>query len=92
VDGLFQASDGVFNFSATTEAMWRKLCEHLGMEWLLNDERFATGSARRNNRTELERLLNERLKLRSRDEWIAEFRALGMPAGPVYDIAGCRVP
>jgi crotonobetainyl-CoA:carnitine CoA-transferase CaiB-like acyl-CoA transferase len=85
--GLFQASNGVFNFSATTGAMWRKLCEHLDMGWLLNDERFATSSARRDNRTELERLLNERLKLRSRDEWIAEFRALGMPAGPVYDIA-----
>jgi hypothetical protein len=36
---------------------------------------IATGSARRDNRTELERLLNERLKLRSRDEWIFEFRA-----------------
>jgi len=85
--GLFQASDGVFNLSATTGAMWSKLCEHLDMGWLLNDERFASSSARRNNRTELERLLNERLKLRSRVEWIAEFRALGMPAGPVYDIA-----
>lgn len=85
--GLFQASDGVFNLSATTETMWSKLCEHLDMGWLLNDERFASSSARRNNRAELERLLNERLKLRSRDEWIAEFRALGMPAGPVYDIA-----
>jgi formyl-CoA transferase len=85
--GLFQASDGVFNFSATTAAMWRKLCEHLDMRWLLDDERFATSSARRDNRAELERLLNERLKGCSRDKWIAEFRALGMPAGPIYDIA-----
>jgi crotonobetainyl-CoA:carnitine CoA-transferase CaiB-like acyl-CoA transferase len=57
------------------------------MGWLLDDERFVTSSARRDNRTELERLLNERLKLRPRNEWIPEFRALGMPAGPVYDIA-----
>jgi crotonobetainyl-CoA:carnitine CoA-transferase CaiB-like acyl-CoA transferase len=84
--GLFRASDGVFNFSATTEAMWRKLCEHLDMAWLLNDARFATGSARRDNRKELEQLLDERLKQRTRDQWIAEFRELGMPAGPVYDI------
>jgi crotonobetainyl-CoA:carnitine CoA-transferase CaiB-like acyl-CoA transferase len=57
------------------------------MAWLVNDKRFATSSARRDNRKVLERLLDERLKQRTRDEWIAEFRALGMPAGPVYDIA-----
>jgi crotonobetainyl-CoA:carnitine CoA-transferase CaiB-like acyl-CoA transferase len=85
--GLFQASDGVFNFSATTNAMWKKLCEHLDMDWLLGDARFATSSARRDNRKALERLLDQRLMQRTRDEWIAEFRALGMPAGPVYDIA-----
>jgi crotonobetainyl-CoA:carnitine CoA-transferase CaiB-like acyl-CoA transferase len=85
--GLFQASDGVFNFSATTDAMWRRLCEHLEMGWLADDVRFATSSDRRDNRKELERLLGERLKHRARHEWIAEFRELGMPAGPVYDIA-----
>jgi len=85
--GLFQASDGVFNFSATTQAMWTKLCEHLKMQWLLEDKRFATSSARRDNRAELERLLDERLRLRPRDQWIEEFRELGMPAGPVYDIS-----
>ncbi len=85
--GLFHASDGVFNFSATTQAMWTKLCEHLKMQWLLEDKRFATSSARRDNRTELERLLDERLRLRPRDQWIKEFRDLGMPAGPVYDIS-----
>jgi crotonobetainyl-CoA:carnitine CoA-transferase CaiB-like acyl-CoA transferase len=66
--------------------MWTKLCDHLDMSWMLDDPRFATGSARLANRTELERLLNERFKLRRRDEWIAELRALGMPAGPVYDM------
>jgi len=27
------------------------------------------------------------LKQRTRDQWIAEFRELGIPAGPVYDVA-----
>ena len=85
--GLFHARDGVFNFSATTETMWRKLCGHLDVAWLLDDERFATSSARRDNRKELERLLGKRLKQRTRDEWIAELRGIGIPAGPVYDVA-----
>jgi crotonobetainyl-CoA:carnitine CoA-transferase CaiB-like acyl-CoA transferase len=85
--GLFHASDGVFNLSAATSAMWTKLCQHLDMAWLLDDERFATSSARRDNRKELEHLLDERFRLRPRDQWIAELRELGMPAGPVYDIS-----
>ncbi|TXL77596.1 CoA transferase [Vineibacter terrae] len=85
--GLFHAKDGVFNLSATTPAMWQNLCRHLGMAWLLDDARFATGSARLKNRKELEGLLDERFAQRSRDEWIAELRSLGMPAGPVYDLA-----
>jgi crotonobetainyl-CoA:carnitine CoA-transferase CaiB-like acyl-CoA transferase len=85
--GLFHASDGVFNFSATTQKMWTKLCEHLKMQWLLEDKRFATSSSRRDNRAELERLLDDRLRLQPRDHWIKEFRDLGMPAGPVYDLS-----
>ncbi|HTW52436.1 MAG TPA: CoA transferase, partial [Stellaceae bacterium] len=46
-----------------------------------------TSSARRDNRKELERLLGKRLKQRTRDEWIAELRGIGIPAGPVYDVA-----
>jgi crotonobetainyl-CoA:carnitine CoA-transferase CaiB-like acyl-CoA transferase len=85
--GLFQASDGVFNLSASTAAMWKRLCRHLELDWLLDDPRFRTPAARLTNRVALEALLSEQFRKRPRDEWIAELRALGMPAGPVYDMA-----
>jgi crotonobetainyl-CoA:carnitine CoA-transferase CaiB-like acyl-CoA transferase len=85
--GTFNASDGVFNLSATTGAMWEAFCKHIGMEWLLTDPRFATSALRRDNRRELERLIDERMRTRPRDQWIAELRALGMPAGPVYNLS-----
>jgi crotonobetainyl-CoA:carnitine CoA-transferase CaiB-like acyl-CoA transferase len=85
--GMFHGSDGVFNFSASTGNKWEVFCKHIGMEWLTSDPRFKTSGLRRDNRKELERLVDERLQTRPRDEWIREFRALGMPAGPVYDIA-----
>jgi crotonobetainyl-CoA:carnitine CoA-transferase CaiB-like acyl-CoA transferase len=85
--GLFRASDGVFNLSATTQAMWERLCTHLDLPQLLDDERFSTGTARLANRNELEKLLDERFSQRSRDEWISELRRLGIPAGPVYDLS-----
>jgi crotonobetainyl-CoA:carnitine CoA-transferase CaiB-like acyl-CoA transferase len=85
--GLFHGSDGPFNFSASTQAMWVKLCKHIGMEWLLSDARFTDSSLRRDNRVELERIIDERLQQRPRDQWIKEFRELGMPAGPIYDLS-----
>ena len=84
--GMFHASDGVFNFSATTSSMWEAFCRHIGMEWLLSDPRFATSALRRDNRKELERLIDERMRTKPRDQWIKELRELGMPAGPVYDL------
>jgi crotonobetainyl-CoA:carnitine CoA-transferase CaiB-like acyl-CoA transferase len=85
--GTFNASDGVFNLSATTAAMWQDFCRHIGMESLLTDPRFKTAGLRRDNRRELERLIDEKLRTQPRAKWIAELRALGLPAGPVYDIA-----
>ncbi|MGE0153806.1 MAG: CaiB/BaiF CoA transferase family protein [Reyranellaceae bacterium] len=85
--GLFHAADGVFNLFASISPMWDKLCRHLGLEWVLEDSRFTTSAARLLNRVELEALLNERFRRRRRDEWIAEMRELGIPAGPVYDLS-----
>lgn len=85
--GMFHASDGVFNFGASGGAMWETFCRHIGMEWLISDTRFATPALRRDNRKELEQLVDDRLRTRPRDVWIAELRALGIPAGPVYDLS-----
>lgn len=85
--GLFHAKDGVFNLSAATGAMWVRLCRHLGLEYLIDDSKFATSESRQINRTELERILDERFTQRNRDDWIAELRSLGIPAGPVYNLA-----
>ena len=85
--GMFHASDGVLNLQGSGGAMWEAFCKHIGMEWLITDKRFATTALRRDNRKELERLVDERLRTRRRDEWIKELRALGIPAGPVYDLS-----
>lgn len=85
--GMFHARDGAFNFSANTRAMWQRLCEHLGMTWMIDDPRFANSEARSTNRAELEAALDARFRTRDKAQWIEELRALGMPAGPVYNMA-----
>ncbi len=85
--GMFHASDGVLNLQGSGGGMWEAFCKHIGMEWLITDKRFASTALRRDNRKELERLVDERMRERPRDEWIKELRALGIPAGPVYDLS-----
>lgn len=85
--GTFMAKDGPFNFSATTNAMWRKLCGLLDLAEIVDDPSFATSTARRANKAELEKLLNSCFVQKSKLDWIDELRKIGLPAGPIYDLA-----
>jgi formyl-CoA transferase len=67
--------------------MWLRLCDLLDLPQLKNDTRFATTSARRDNRPILEDLLNERFMTRDKKFWINALVEIGLPAGPIYDLA-----
>ncbi|MBX6370379.1 MAG: CoA transferase, partial [Rhodospirillales bacterium] len=85
--GTFEASDGPFNMAAATEDMWLKLCGLLDLEELAQAPEFKDNTARMKNRDELTRRLNERFKTRTRAEWTSELVRLGLPAGPIFDMA-----
>jgi crotonobetainyl-CoA:carnitine CoA-transferase CaiB-like acyl-CoA transferase len=51
------------------------------------DPRYATNSARIGNRVELIERLASILKTRSRDEWLRDLEAAGVPCGPINDIS-----
>lgn len=85
--GTFEASDGPFNMAAATEDMWLKLCGLLDLEELAQAPEFKDNTARMKNRDELTRRLNERFKTRTRVEWTSELVRLGLPAGPIFDMA-----
>ena len=78
--GSFEASDGHFNISVTGEVMWERLCTTLGeAETWLNDPRFRGNENRMKHRTELLGMINERLRKKSRAEWIEIFREAQVP-------------
>jgi formyl-CoA transferase len=56
------------------------------MPALAADPRFQTNALRMQNREELVRLLTDRLVTRTTAEWMEQFDAVGLPAGPVLDI------
>lgn len=85
--GTFEAKDGPFNMAAPTEAMWRKLCGLLGLEELADHPDVRDNSARMRNKDQVRRRLNERFSARTRLEWTTALVELGLPAGPIYDLA-----
>jgi crotonobetainyl-CoA:carnitine CoA-transferase CaiB-like acyl-CoA transferase len=84
--GTFEAKDGLFNMAALTDDMWTKLCQLTKQEELAAHPDFKDNTQRMKNRNELTRRLNAVFVTRTRLEWTNELVALGLPAGPVYDM------
>jgi crotonobetainyl-CoA:carnitine CoA-transferase CaiB-like acyl-CoA transferase len=85
--GTFTASDGPFNMAAVTDDMWRRLCRLLQVEDLIDRPEFRDNAARMANRSALVSRLNARFATRTRAEWTADLVAMGLPAGPIFDMA-----
>lgn len=78
-----KAADGYFVMGATSQKLWKQLCNMLGHSELIDDPRFATVSLRLANRPELIALLEQSFAARNCESWIDEMLAVGIPAGPI---------
>lgn len=84
--GTFQTADAPITLASGSEAMWRRLCDVLGLKELVDDARFADNAARMENRVVLRTLLEERLRTRSAAEWLEAINGAGIPATPIYSV------
>ena len=85
--GAFDTKDGPLNVAPATPDMWLKLCGLLELELLTTDPRFVDNAARMQHRDELKSIIEAKLKLRTRREWSESMLALGIPAGPINNLA-----
>ncbi len=85
----FPTKDGwiVLAVSWGVENQWELFCALIGRPELISDERFDTPHARTANHAELEPLLNDALMQRTSHEWLKEFDEIGLPCGPLNNIA-----
>jgi crotonobetainyl-CoA:carnitine CoA-transferase CaiB-like acyl-CoA transferase len=67
----FQASDGWFVIAVGNDKQFAKMCEVIGKSELVSDVRFATNSARVENRDELIPLLKPIFLTRTVNEWLS---------------------
>jgi CoA:oxalate CoA-transferase len=84
--GLYKASDGPIAIAPSTEKTWLSLCKVLDLEYLITDSRFDTNEKRRDNRAEINKIVGDRIRTRSRAEWIDVFNKEGVPCGPIYNL------
>ncbi len=89
----FPTKDGwiVVAISWGVENQWELFCATIGRPELIGDPRFATPGLRTRHHAELEPILNAALKERTTQEWLREFDAIGLPCGPLNDIAQAAV-
>ncbi len=81
----FQASDGWFAIAVGNDRQFVRLCELLGMPELGVDEKFATNSARVQNREELIVLLVSVFKTAAVSDWLQKLDEAEIPCGPIQN-------
>jgi len=84
--GVFKTSDGHLNIAASGQHMFRRLCETLGTEPLLEDPRFRSAPDRSKNRKALAVELEKAFAKRTTQEWVELLNAKGVPSGPILDV------
>ena len=79
-----QTQDGYVMIGAAGQAIWERCAAALGHPEWCNDPRFATNSARMQNRAALEAEMEAVLTTNTTEHWVGVLEAAGVPCGPVY--------
>jgi crotonobetainyl-CoA:carnitine CoA-transferase CaiB-like acyl-CoA transferase len=83
----FHASDGDFVVAVGNDDQFRRFCGIMGDEALAEDPRFVTNRARVVHYDELRPLLADRLRARTRQDWVRDLKAGGVPCGSVREVS-----
>jgi crotonobetainyl-CoA:carnitine CoA-transferase CaiB-like acyl-CoA transferase len=84
--GVYQASDGAINIGGSGGAIFERFCRAVGLPELGQQAEFASEELRSRNRDRLNELIEPCIRRKTRAEWVEEFNAAGVPAGPIYSV------
>jgi len=83
--GAFQTKDGYIALNVPDNIIWKRICEAMEREDLIDDPRSNTGTARSAHAGELQPIVENWLKGQTRAEAVDTLNSIGVPCGPVYD-------
>ncbi|HEX9562182.1 MAG TPA: CaiB/BaiF CoA-transferase family protein [Candidatus Dormibacteraeota bacterium] len=81
----FRSADGWLTIGATTKFNWMALCRALGLEGLLDDDRYVDASKRHHNRVALADTIESVTVTRPTAHWLAVLGDAGVPCAPIQD-------
>ncbi len=81
----FRSADGWLTIGATTKFNWMALCRALGLEGLLDDDRYVDASTRHHNRVALADTIESVTVTRPTAHWLAVLGDAGVPCAPIQD-------
>ncbi|MDE0807797.1 MAG: CoA transferase [Alphaproteobacteria bacterium] len=84
--GLFPAKDGMVAVAPSHDVFVRRFLGVLGLEHILEENRFRTNPDRMANRPVLLEIINEVTKHETVDHWIKVINEAGCPCGRVMDL------
>jgi formyl-CoA transferase len=84
--GVFKTSDGHINIAASGQKMYRRLCEAMGREELIEDARFKAQDARSKNRHALNAELEKTFSLKPSAHWVDLLNEASVPCGPILNV------
>ena len=83
----FEVKDGIVSTAVSTNGQWKKFCEAMDMEELLDDPRYATNESRGENYdTSLRKIIADKFKDMTKWEIEALLRHYNIPSGPGYTV------
>jgi crotonobetainyl-CoA:carnitine CoA-transferase CaiB-like acyl-CoA transferase len=84
---VVDAADRPLALAVGNDRQFTALCGALGLPGLADDPRFSTNPARVAHRAELLDALDGALRSRPADAWFEALTAVGVPCGPINDLA-----
>ena len=84
--GAYKTKDGYIALNVPDNIIWRRLCEAMEREDLIEDERASTGTARSANADFLRPIIEDWLAPMTRAQAVDDLNQRGVPTGPVNTV------
>ena len=83
----YAASDGELVIAAGSDSLFKSLAKAVGHPEWCDDERFISNPKRVEHQTELYRMLDDIIRMRTTKEWVTILESAGIPCSPVQSMA-----
>ena len=87
IDLIYETSDGHITISVISDKEWKGICEALGREDLIEDERFCSALARRKNADLRRQVVGAEVQKWTTDTLLKNLDAADVPCAPLLDRA-----